>query len=149
MKVTFIALLSIFFWSCEKQMITRTEEIQTETFYFKTASYTTSMCSDTTQSNCINGWKTYGHDTTYFESEIQLIDSNMFYMKLTDKNIQGYNDTVFVAENGDISCPTYPIGGHYSFQGKYINNDSIAFKIVEGGGIGGYFTFEINGTKID
>ena len=117
------------------------------TFNFKTIYSHTSMCQDS-MSDCINHWRTWNFDTSYYLSKIEKVDTNLLLMKLTENTIDGYNDTIVLSPAGEITCPTFPIGGYFSFTGKYLSIDSIELNIVVGGFIGGYDSYIINGLRI-
>lgn len=117
------------------------------TFNFKTIYSITSMCQDSL-SDCINHWRTWNFDTSYYLGKIEKIDTNRLLMKLTENTIDGYNDTVILSHNGEISCPTFPVGGHFSFNGKYLSIDSVELNIIVGGLMGGYDSYKIYGSRI-
>jgi hypothetical protein len=148
MKKIITFLIIAFILSCEKN----NEKIDYRdpfigTFNFKTAYSITSMCQDS-MLDCINHWRTWNFDTSNYLSKIEKVDTNRLLMKLTENTIDGYNDTIVLSLNGEITCPTFPIGGHFSFNGKYLSIDSIELNIIVGGLIGGYQSYKINGFRI-
>ena len=124
----------------------------TGVFNFTTIKSTVCMCYDTIPP-CINGWKEYDFDTTYYSSNVSIIDSNRLVIQIGD-GIIGVDDrgndvskTFYsILLNDSLSLPEYPLGAGY-FKGHYIGYDTIILDIQFGYGIGGYHKYEILGIR--
>ena len=66
----------------------------------------------------------------------------MLVVKFLQKELESYNDTVVIASDGKISCPSFPNWGQYSFEGSYNSYDTVQITINVGGGMGGYETYK-------
>lgn len=141
--------------SCEKTPIEEDyRDNYTGIFYFTTIGQGISMCYDSS-TTCINGWEIVNSDTTFINSEVELVDSNRLKILFGDGIIgkddkgniidQTINPILFA--DGELSLPEYPIGGHNMFLGNYFGFDTICMTLQFGYGIGSYLKFEVTGIR--
>lgn len=116
-------------------------------YNFKTIYHITSMCYGDDTTPCVDGWKKWGFDTLYFKSTITKLDSNRLFIEFMEKELDGYNDSIILTQDGKILSPTFPKGGFYYFEGSFISKDSVWLKLNMGGGMGGYETYETIGVR--
>jgi hypothetical protein len=161
-NILLIVSIIFLFVSCDKKDTPKEvnndcRESYTGVFSFSTIKSTVVMCYDTLPP-CYNRWKEINVDTSYYSSNVEILDTNRLIINFGDSIIgivgSGHTADTIKMElhpillNDSLYIPEYSsLGGHNKFIGFYSGYDTIKLYIHFGMGMGGYDKYSILGVR--
>ncbi len=152
MKLPYLAICILLLGGCERNIDPGQNDYRnqyTGIFSFTTIEKVIAMCYDSS-STCTDGWQVWAIDTNYFTSEISKYDSNNLKIQFGDGNF------VSIGEISQVIYPEINLNAELTYQGdrtrnfkaNLINKDSLQMSFEFSlSGMGGYFTYEISGSR--